>query len=116
MARIAIVGPGAIGGIMAAWLGRTGEHQITVCSRRPLAELIVETPTETIVAHPRVITDPADAPPVDWVLVATKTYDSPSAAKWFAGLRATGAPVAVLQNGVEQRELFAPWVSADKIV
>ena len=116
MARIAIVGPGAIGGIMAAWLGRTGEHEIIVCARRPLAELIVETPTETIVARPRVITDPAQAPTVDWVLVATKTYDSAAAAKWFGGLRAGGAPIAVLQNGVEQRELFAPWVSPEKIV
>lgn len=116
MARIAIIGPGAIGGIMAAWLGRTGEHEIVVCARRPLGELIVETPSETIVARPRVITDPVDAPAVDWVLVATKTYDSASAAKWFGGLRASGAPVAVLQNGVEQRELFAPWVSAELIV
>ena len=101
---------------MAAWLGRTGAHTVIVCARRPLAELIVETPTETIIAHPRVITDPAVAPPVDWVLVATKTYDSAAAAKWFGGLRVTGAPVAVLQNGVEQRELFAPWVNPDKIV
>lgn len=116
MARLAIIGPGAIGGIMAAWLGRTGEHAVVVCARRPLGELVVETPTETIVARPRVITDPADAPAVDWVLVATKTYDSASAAKWFGGLRTSGAPVAVLQNGVEQRELFAPWVSAESVV
>src|SRR4051812_40163340 len=103
MARIAIIGPGAIGGIMAAWLGRTGEHSVVVCARRPLAELVVETPDETIVAHPEVITDPADARPVDWVLVATKTYDAAAAARWFDGLRGRDAPVAVLQNGVEQR-------------
>ncbi len=116
MARTAIVGPGAIGGIMAAWFGRTGEHQVIVCARRPLAELVVETPTETIVARPQVFTNPADVPPVDWVLVATKTYDSTAAAAWFGGLRQSGAPVAVLQNGAEQRELFSPWVSPDKIV
>ena len=116
VARIAIIGPGAIGGIMAAWLGRTGQHEVIVCARRPLGEFVVETPTETIVARPRVITDPAEAPAVDWVLVSTKTYDSPAAAKWFGGLRGRGAPVAVLQNGVEQRELFAPWVNAEQIV
>jgi 2-dehydropantoate 2-reductase len=116
MARIAIVGPGAIGGVMAAWLGRTGEHTVIVCARKPLAELVVETPTETIVARPEVFTDPAPVPAVDWVLVATKTYDSEAAAKWFPRLLASGAAVAVLQNGVEQRELFARWVSPDKIV
>lgn len=116
VARIAIIGPGAIGGIMAAWLGRTGEHEVIVCARRPLGELTVETPTETIVARPRVITDPAEAPAVDWVLVATKTYDSPAAAKWLGGLRGRGAPVAVLQNGVEHKKLFAPWVNAEQIV
>ncbi|MES2696011.1 MAG: 2-dehydropantoate 2-reductase [Verrucomicrobiota bacterium] len=116
MARIAVIGPGAIGGIMAAWLGHTGEHEVVVCSRRALSELIVETPGETITAKVTVITDPAAAPTVDWVLVATKVYDSESAARWFGGLRATGAPVAVLQNGVEQREIFSQWVSADKIV
>ena len=116
MARVAIIGPGAIGGIMAAWLGKMGQHAVTVCARRPLKEFIVETPTETIVARPQVYTDPGDVPEVDWVLVATKTYDSPAAAKWFGRLRTADAPVAVLQNGVEQRELFAPWVSRDRIV
>lgn len=101
---------------MAAWLGRTGAHEVIVCARRPLGEFVVETPTETIVARPQVLTDPGKAPAVDWVLVATKTYDSASAAGWFGGLRANDAPVAVLQNGVEQRELFAPWVRAEKIV
>jgi 2-dehydropantoate 2-reductase len=53
---------------------------------------------------------------VDWVLVATKTYDAAGAATWFPRLRAEGAPVAVLQNGIEHRELFARWVDADKIL
>src|SRR3954451_8460210 len=99
MARIAIIGPGAIGGVIAATLGRSGEHEVIMCARRPLAELVVETPTETIVARARVITDPRAAPAVDWVLVATKTYDAAGAAEWFSRLRANGGPVAVLQNG-----------------
>jgi 2-dehydropantoate 2-reductase len=50
------------------------------------------------------------------VFVATKTYDSTGAAQWFGGLRASNAPVAVLQNGVDQRGLFAPWVKPELIV
>lgn len=116
MARIAIIGPGAIGGTMAAWLGRAGAHDVTVCARRPLGELKLETPDETFVAHPRAITSPAEAPAVDWVLVATKAYDAPATAAWFPRLTASGAPVAILQNGVEHRARFAPYLPAAKIL
>jgi 2-dehydropantoate 2-reductase len=53
---------------------------------------------------------------VDWVLVATKAYDASGAAEWLAPLRGKGAPVAVLQNGVEHRENFAPWVKPEDVV
>jgi 2-dehydropantoate 2-reductase len=101
---------------MAAWLGRTGEHEVILCSRRPLAEITVETPGEVIVAHPQVLTNPREAMPVDWVLVTTKAYDAAATAQWLANLAAQGAPVAVLQNGVEHRERFAPWLPAAQIL
>lgn len=116
MARVAIIGPGAIGGVMAAWLGRTGAHDVIVCARRPLGELTVETPGETIVARPTVMTSPTEAPAVDWVLVATKAYDAEATAAWFPRLIEKGAPVAVLQNGVEHRERFAPYLAREKIL
>jgi 2-dehydropantoate 2-reductase len=62
------------------------------------------------------VTNPAEAPAVDWVLVATKAYDVAGAAKWFERLRAQGAPMAVLQNGVEHRERFAPYVPMESIL
>jgi 2-dehydropantoate 2-reductase len=116
MARIAVIGPGAIGGIMAAWLGRSGVHEVIVCSRRPLGEFTVETPKEVIVARPRVITSPREAPPVDWVLVATKAYNAAATAEWLRPLTAGGAPIAVLQNGVEHRERFSPYLPWERIV
>jgi 2-dehydropantoate 2-reductase len=116
MARIAIVGPGAIGGLMAGWLSVTGKHTLVVCARRSLAELSVETPTRTIVARPCVVTDPNFAPPVDWVLVATKTYDAVACAVWFGGLRTDGATVAILQNGVEHIERFSSYVPEGKLL
>jgi len=116
MARIAIVGPGAVGGVMAAWLEKTGRHQVTLCARRPLDALHVETPHGPLVARPAVLTDPAQATPVDWVLVTTKAYDSASAAVWLKGLAAKGAPVAIVQNGVEHRERFTAWLPAAQLV
>jgi 2-dehydropantoate 2-reductase len=116
MARIAVVGPGAIGGIMSAWLGKTGAHEVTVCARRPLKEFTVETPHEVITARPRIITSPAEATPVDWVLVATKAYNAEATAEWLKPLTAKGAAIAVLQNGVEHRERFAPYLPWERIV
>jgi 2-dehydropantoate 2-reductase len=116
MARIAIVGVGAIGSAVAALLEKTGRHEVLLCVRRPLPQLIVEYGADRREVRGRRLLAPAEAPAVDWVLVATKTYDVAGAAAWLPALRAAGAPVAVLQNGVEHRERFAPYVPRDKIV
>jgi 2-dehydropantoate 2-reductase len=113
MARIAVIGAGAIGGTLAAWLAKA--HDVTVCVRTPFADLEVETPEGLIRAIPRVLTDPAQAEPVDWVIAATKTYDSAAAAAWLPGLLGPDTRVAVVQNGVEHRERF-PMVPQDRTV
>ena len=116
VAQIAIVGPGAVGGVIAAWLNHTGRHEIVLCARRPISELTLMVEDRRMVMRPRVITDPAQATAVDWVLVTTKTYDAAGAAAWLPGLGGRGAPIAILQNGVEHRERFSVYVAADKIV
>lgn len=116
MARIAIVGVGAIGGVIAALLERADRHEVVLCTRRPLSRLTVETPDGTVRVKAAVVTDPNDVAGVDWVIAATKAYDAAGAAKWLEKLCAKGAPVAVLQNGVEHRERFAPYVPMQSIL
>jgi len=116
MARVAVVGVGAIGGVLAALLETAGRHEITLCTRRALEELVVKTPEEVVRVKARNLTDAAQAKAMDWVLVATKTYDAAGAGAWLRGLAADGAAVAVVQNGVEHRERFAPYVQAERIV
>src|ERR1700678_767853 len=116
MARIAIVGVGAIGGVTAALLQRAGGHELLLCTRRPLSGLSVETPDGVENIHAKFVADPSEAFEVDWVLVATKAYDVAGAAKWLDKLCSKGAPVAVLQNGVEHRERFAPYLAMEKIL
>lgn len=116
MPHIAIVGPGAVGSVLAALLHHTRRHEVLLCARRPLPELKVQTIDATIAFAPRVVTDVSAAPPVDWVLVTTKAYDSASAAAWLPALCATGARVAIVQNGVEHRERFAGRVLAAQLV
>ena len=128
MARIAVVGVGAIGGVVASLLQSAGKHQLTLCARRPMKGLVVETPAiglrsdmaeeirPEMAIDATIWTQPEEAKPVDWVMVATKAYDVPSAARWLEWLREKNTPVAVLQNGVEHRERFAPFVPEDCIV
>lgn len=116
MARIAIVGPGAIGGTVAAALARGHVHEVVVCARTPFDHLEVDTPTGMLIATPRVLLDPGGAVPVDWVLVATKAYDHAATALWLQPLRAEGTRIAILQNGVEHIERFSPYVPAGSLV
>ncbi len=116
MAKVAIVGVGAIGGALAGFLDMAGGHSITLCTRRPMQQLAVQMLDRELHIKAVNVTDPAKAGPVDWVLVATKTYDAAGAAAWFPALCAYGAPVAIVQNGVEHRERFAPYVSPDRLL
>ena len=116
MARIAIVGVGAIGGVTAALLQQAGGHELLLCTRRPMSGLAVDTPDGLINVDATFVTDPNDVFEVDWVIVATKAYDVAGAAKWLEKLCINGAPVAVLQNGVEHCERFAPYIPMEQIL
>jgi len=116
MARVAVVGVGAIGGALASLLETAGQHEITLCTRRPIESLTAETPAGPVTVHAQNESDPKKVKAVDWVLVATKAYDAASAAEWFAELCADGAPVVIFQNGVEHRERFAQYVPADRLL
>jgi 2-dehydropantoate 2-reductase len=115
MARIAIVGVGAIGSVIASLLEEAG-HEVLLCVRRPLPELVVERASGSVRVSARRLLNPGEATPVDWVLVATKAYDVPAAAAWLGPLASRGCPVAVLQNGVEHRERFAAYIPSERIV
>ncbi|MGE0531004.1 MAG: 2-dehydropantoate 2-reductase [Hyphomonadaceae bacterium] len=113
---VAIVGPGAIGGTIAAWLAQNPNIEVTLCARTPLTSLRIETPDGVIEATPRVVLDTNDAEPVDWVLIATKTYDSEAASDWLIPLTGINTRVAVLQNGVEHVARFERYIAPSRIV
>lgn len=116
MPNIILIGPGAIGGLVAARLGQNPANEITIAARTPFTDLVLETADGKLEVAPLVLTDPASARPADWVLVATKAYDSGAAAEWFpAGLNEL-TRVAVLQNGVDHVERLSEWVAPDRIL
>jgi 2-dehydropantoate 2-reductase len=116
MASILLVGPGAIGATLTAWLAQDDRHRITVAARTPFDSIETSTPQGIIRARPRVITDPRQAEVVDWILVTTKTYDSDASAQWLPKATGPRTRLAVIQNGVEHVARFAGHFDAARIV
>lgn len=116
MTSIAVIGPGAVGGTLAAWLAQKAGHAVTVCVRTPFETLAVETPEGPITARPRVASAPEGLSPVDWVLVTTKTYDTDATMAWLDALVSPQTRVAILRNGVEHTEPFAGRIAAGNLV
>ena len=115
MTNVAIIGTGAIGATIGAWLIADPALDVTLCARTPFERLRVQTPNGMLESSPRLLTGPAEATPVDWAIVTTKTYDAPGAALWLERLVKDGTRVAILQNGVEHLTRF-PQLSADRVV
>jgi len=117
--RIAVVGVGAIGGYFAAQAEIAG-HEVLLCVRTPFDRLEIEASGETRRFAAAVLSDPSeigDAPPVDWVLLATKAHQTAAAAPWLRALCGTGTrAVVVLQNGVEHEERTRPFVGSTPIL
>lgn len=116
MARIAVVGLGAIGGVVAAELAALGRHEVVVCVREPLQRLSVQRPQGTLDLPMRALTDPAQAVPVDWVLLCTKAHQTASVAPWLARLCTAGTRVAVLQNGIGHAQRVEPFIGGARVV
>jgi 2-dehydropantoate 2-reductase len=107
--RVTVIGAGAVGTVVAAAAVDAG-HDVVVCARRPLDRLIVERADSVREIEVPVLTDPGEATPVDWVLLATKAQDAAGAAAWFGPLTGPNTTVVVLQNGVDHAERIGPLV------
>jgi 2-dehydropantoate 2-reductase len=113
---VAVVGLGGIGSAAAAALCHADAHDVVACARRPIDRLTLERPEGTVSARIRTLTDPADAAPVDWVLMCTKAHHTPSCAAWLARLCTPRTRVAVLQNGIDHAGRLAPFVGGAAVV
>ena len=102
---IALIGPGAIGSTVAAFLHAAG-HPVLLCGHTPRDSIEVRRDDgKPIVVPGPVHTDPAEVDgPVDVVLLAVKDTQNEDAAGWLARLCDERTVVCALQNGVEQAE------------
>jgi 2-dehydropantoate 2-reductase len=114
---IAVVGPGAVGTTVAAYLC-AARHPVLVCGRtpRPQIELRPDDADPIVVPGP-VCTDPAEITgPVGIVLLATKATQNADGARWLARLCDEHTTVVVLQNGVEQVEQVQPHCPSSTVI
>jgi 2-dehydropantoate 2-reductase len=113
---VAVFGLGSIGGIVTGLLAALDRYDMVACVRRPIDRLVVERADGAIDVPIRSLINPAEATPVDWVLVCTKTQDTPSSAPWLQRLCGPHTRVAVLQNGITHVERLAPFVGQARVV
>lgn len=113
---VAVVGLGSVGGAAAGTLAAAGQHDIVACTRQPIGRFTLERAEGPVEAPLRVLTDPAQAKPVDWVLVCTKTHQTAAAGPWLARLCTPVTRVAVLQNGIDHVARVAPLACGTTIV
>ena len=113
--KICIIGAGAIGGLMAAWLARAG-HEVSVVARGATLEAIrrdglrVRTLAsgELLTTRPGAERDPARFATQDCVIVAVKGQSLPEVAASIAPLLGPSTTLVTAMNGV-------PWWFFDRL-
>jgi 2-dehydropantoate 2-reductase len=113
---IALIGPGAIGTTVAAALHEIGRTP-TICGRSAHERLTLRFDGGEVVVPGPVRTDPrAIETVVDLVFLAVKSTQIEASAPWLRALCGPQTVVCVLQNGVEQKALVAPFVPGSPVL
>jgi 2-dehydropantoate 2-reductase len=113
-----VVGGGALGSILAAHLGRSGER-VTLVARGKRADHLERngvtiTGLEELHVPVTIARMASDVKDVDLLILATKTYDTASA---LAGIRLSRPPLAFsVQNGVQKNIDLANFFGADSVL
>ena len=113
-----ILGAGALGSILAAYLARAGER-VTLVARGARADILERdgvsiTGLETFSARVAIVRSIREVPEADLVVLATKTYDTASV---LEGAAFTRSPVAFsIQNGLQKDDDLARLFSRAQVL
>ncbi|WP_242561551.1 oxidoreductase [Pandoraea capi] len=113
---VALIGPGAIGTVIAAALHEVDRTPV-LCGRTAHAQLALRHDEGEIVVPGPVLSDPATIDhPFDVVFIAVKTTQVADSVDWLAALCDQNTVVCALQNGVEQQAQLKPYVNGAKVL
>ena len=119
--RVAIIGAGAIGAVLARAAVSTASgtgpgssdgypSDVCLCVRTPFGSLSIVDPDGIVGAVPvQIVTTPAAvAEPADVVFLTVKATDTASAGGWLGKLSGPSTLVVVMQNGLDQESRVRP--------
>ena len=120
--KIVIVGPGAMGCLLAHYLSKSKEELWILDNEKERAAKINQSgiSVEGISGKNQVkikaTTDAGEIGPADLVIICVKSYDTKEALKCIRALISTHTSVLTLQNGIGNIEIISEIVGADKVV
>ncbi len=119
--RILIVGAGALGGLVGAYLTRAGENvtllEVNTARARLLAEAglqITRAGEGEVRVNVHVVTTIADLPPFDLVFIAVKTYQTEEAMRGVMAATGPGTRFLTMQNGIGNAEIIARFAGPER--
>ena len=118
IAKVAVVGPGAVGTTVAAYLSAAG-HQVLVCGRTPRSQIELRPDDARSDRGARARSAPIRPRSLarsGWFYWRSKPPRTPTAARWLARLCDENTIVVVLQNGVEQVEQVQPLCPSSTVI
>jgi len=120
--KIAIVGPGAMGCLFAAYLSKSKEEVWLLEKNKDKAVkikkqgIIVEGATGNWVAEVKVTTDVKEIGLVDLVLIGVKSYHTKEAVTAAKPLTGERTKILTLQNGIGNIEIIGEIVGTEKVI
>jgi 2-dehydropantoate 2-reductase len=119
--RILIVGAGALGGLVGAYLTRAGKDvtllEVNTARARLLAEAglqITSAGEGEVRVNVHVVTSVADLQPFDLVFIAVKTYQTEDAVRAVMVATGPGTRFLTMQNGIGNTETIARLVGPER--
>jgi 2-dehydropantoate 2-reductase len=120
--RIAIMGPGGVGGYYGGLLSQKGQEVIFIARGAHLQAMrekglhVKSVHGDFLVSPARATDDPAEVGPVDLILFTTKTYHTDVAAQAIKPMVGQETVVVPLQNGIDAAERIGAYVGREHLV
>ena len=120
--KIAIIGPGAVGGHYVGVLPRPGEDLSLVPRAGPPADASAARGQAAgsnwgdFTVHPQVTSDPAEIGPVDFIFYSVKLFHNETALPLIEPLLKEGTTVLTIQNGVDSADMIAERYGWDHVM
>jgi 2-dehydropantoate 2-reductase len=109
--RVAVIGAGAIGGVVADAAAETG-HDVTVCVRTPIESLEIVREGDASRVNASLQSSPS-GPAADVVFLTVKATDTASTVPYLAELCGPTTLTVCVQNGIDHASRLAPYLPAD---